>query len=203
MDCGACHSDPHGGQFADSKLAPRGCVDCHGEQRFDEHFIDLERHDATAMPLVQAHRELACEACHTIPEPEAPRVFAGTPARCEACHADAHFGAFAAQADELARLKQGECAACHDASSFDAADHGAFDHARWTGFDLQGAHAQEACEVCHVRAPEPDELGRRFGRITDHFGEFTGCKTCHADPHRGVFDTKTLPQSHSPIRKIY
>jgi hypothetical protein len=65
-----------------------------------------------------------------------------------------------------------------------------FDHGEWTGFAVEGAHRQAECTVCHPLAEEPDERGRRFGYVEEHFGVFTGCVTCHEDPHGGLFDRK-------------
>ena len=63
-------------------------------------------------------------------------------------------------------------------------------------FGVRGRSASQAeCEACHPRSAEPDALGRRFGRVADHFGAYTGCVTCHADPHGGRFDAPDLPAS--------
>jgi hypothetical protein len=67
-----------------------------------------------------------------------------------------------------------DCALCHRGSDWHTlkADF-RFDHAKETGVELQGAHAQAACLLCHNdRGP------------VSHYAN-QGCAGCHADPHRG------------------
>jgi hypothetical protein len=186
--CSRCHEDVHGGQFDQGPFAGQECTACHAREAFLPHAFTVETHALAALPLEGAHVESACYACHEDPTEVAPRLFRGTPTDCDACHADAHDGFFRPFAAGLAAVEHGECARCHDAASFSAVPEQRFDHGRWTGFPVDGAHAQERCEVCHPRAEQPDPDGRTFGRISEHFGAFTGCVTCHADPHVGWFD---------------
>jgi hypothetical protein len=187
-DCASCHDDPHGGQFEQGPFAGQGCLACHERGRFEPHVFGLELHERTAMPLTGLHAETACEECHRVEAEGVPRTFHGTPAECSACHADAHRAFFVERARLIAELSSPECGTCHDTTSFGTVEEGRFDHGFWTGFPVDGAHAQEDCALCHADAHEPDELGRRFGRVADHFGAFEGCRTCHADPHQGAFD---------------
>jgi hypothetical protein len=83
------------------------------------------------------------------------------------------------------------CSVCHQPTKFTEVDR--FDHQRWTGFPITGAHAQEQCVACHRRSDKPDETGRTFGRIRERYGAMQGCVTCHKDPHRGQFDLPELP----------
>jgi hypothetical protein len=181
--CRACHADPHAGQFTPlpGTLAELGndCLACHERLHFTPPSFGLEEHARAGLPLTGSHRELACEACHERVG-DAPRAFSGTPRRCDACHADAHDAFFEP------RLGAGDCGRCHATSAFDAVPR--FDHERWTAFAVRGAHEQAACESCHPRSAEPDDGGRTFGRVAEHFGTFAGCITCHADPHGGRFD---------------
>jgi hypothetical protein len=68
-----------------------------------------------------------------------------------------------------------------------------FDHARSTGFPVDGAHAESTCEACHAPTALADGAGRTFGtrrrpvRESAAFREGSGCATCHADPHGGHF----------------
>jgi len=191
-ECRACHQDPHGGQF-DGGPFSGGCIDCHDRAHFDPPAFGVAEHEQTAMPLDGRHAETDCRACHEEPVAGGPRVFHGTPGRCESCHGDAHQGAFERFGAELAAVEAGSCAACHDASSFGgSAPDEAFEHARWTGFPLDGAHAQTTCESCHPRSAEPDRLGRTFGRASSAVGGVTHCVQCHADPHGGSFDRPGL-----------
>lgn len=200
-DCSACHEDVHRGQFAEGPFAGQECTACHDHLRWTPHAFTTEKHVLAALPLEQTHATTECNACHVDPKEGEPRVFHGTKNRCEDCHADAHAGFFAPFFAERAAPKQGECAQCHDASTFASLPHptphvqgGGFDHDAWTDFPVRGAHAESACEACHRPNETPDDKGRRFGRVEQQFGPFTGCVTCHADPHRGGFDSAELPK---------
>ncbi len=189
--CVSCHEDPHGGQFGTGPFARVGCIACHAPTHFEPHAFSQRKHERTALPLTGAHVETACEECHRVPAKGGPRLFRGTGFRCEACHADAHRGFFDGFAEELAEVEMGTCAKCHGTEAFDGVEESAFDHARWTGFALRGAHAQSQCSICHEDADEPDDSGRTFGLVDDLFGPFErgdGCAVCHEDPHRGGFD---------------
>ncbi|MEZ6014970.1 MAG: hypothetical protein R3F49_07655, partial [Planctomycetota bacterium] len=73
LDCAACHSDPHGGQFrdgafADADLTGGGCVACHAPAGFAPHTFDLTQHAQAAFTVDGAHAALDCGACHVVPE---------------------------------------------------------------------------------------------------------------------------------------
>jgi hypothetical protein len=189
QDCAACHSDPHGGQFVTAGGTLQACVECHGSQTFSAHGFDLARHASTAFPLDGSHAKVRCDACHERVG-DAPRRFRGTARDCAQCHADVHGDAFYSAVSGTAR----DCATCHESTDF-AAERGfnAEVHAQRTGFELAGAHLRADCERCHVRSPQPDALGRRFGRVANVFGTpVDACATCHADAHAGAFDGAAL-----------
>ncbi|MGE3174258.1 MAG: hypothetical protein AB7O97_16640 [Planctomycetota bacterium] len=190
--CASCHDDPHGGQFADSALAGAGCVSCHERRGFAPHAFTAERHARTALPLDGAHADAACADCHARERDDLPRRFHGTKSRCEACHTDGHGRAFASVTGELQQDARGTCAVCHGTASF-GRDGAPFDHGRYTGFRLDGAHALAACETCHPRAEQPDANGRTFGHTAAHAALSTGCGTCHDDVHQGRFDRPGMP----------
>jgi len=192
-DCRRCHADPHGGQFDTGPFAGEQCSACHERTRFVPHAFTADLHARAAMPLDGRHAELRCEACHELSDGGGPRLFHGTPSRCELCHEDPHRGFFDPHAEALAGTPRGTCARCHGTESFSEIEPGAFDHGAWTGFALAGAHAQAACESCHRRLPEPDPLGRTFGVASVVFGPVGGCVSCHADPHDGAFDDPRRP----------
>jgi hypothetical protein len=188
--CSACHADVHEGQFETGPFAGAECDACHDPLRFEPHAFGAEEHGRTALELTGKHLEAACEECHAKASPDSARAFRGTSAECDACHADAHAAFFEPVTELLAEVEHGECARCHDAESFAgaAAD---FEHETFTGFAVLGAHAQSECTSCHVPAAGPDATGRTFGRVEAHFGAFTGCVSCHADPHGGLFEEET------------
>ena len=185
--CGQCHSDPHEGQFQDSPFAD-GCLECHGRLAFAPHEFTLEKHGQTRLSLEGGHADQDCVACHAEAGPEQARVFADAEHRCEKCHDDGHDGFFASFATGLESNPAGECARCHQVTSFSDVPASHFDHDFWTGFGVDGAHAQNSCESCHPRSVEADETGRTFGRATEEFSRIEGCASCHVDPHAGQFD---------------
>ena len=83
--CTACHTDPHGGQFATVEPL-RQCTDCHGNATWRAVPIDQDHHDA--YPLVGAHKKVACSGCHKpeiINEVTTVR-YRPIAHRCEDCH---------------------------------------------------------------------------------------------------------------------
>lgn len=169
--CISCHKDPHAGQFG-----ARGCRECHEDLRWKPSRIDLVAHARAGFALEDAHAKVECNACHLVRAEV--RRYADTPKLCSGCHADAHPGAFA---------QAKGCEECHQADSFAAAAKG-FDHARWTGFVVDGAHERAGCESCHVPAAQPDAAKRRFGRVAARApARAADCANCHADAHRGFF----------------
>lgn len=195
-DCGACHADPHAGQFVADGGVPVACIQCHAREAFEPHAFDVAAHARTAFPLDGSHVRVECDACH-VKQGTAPRTFRGTPARCEQCHADVHSRLFDTPMGALALRddSRGSCAICHGTTRFsDTRDtFGAPEHAQSTGFVLRAAHERAQCEACHTRAAEPDSQGRRFGRVAELFGTpVTECATCHEDVHRGAFERSEL-----------
>jgi len=182
-----CHEDVHAGQFETGPFAGQECSACHARTHFEPHDFTPAKHAEGALELTGEHLAIECSACHELPSEEEPRRFRGTPSDCEECHVDAHDGFFEPFVAGLLPPPHGECERCHDAERFANAGQG-FEHGRFTGFEIAGAHAEAECAVCHQARPEPDALGRSFGTVREHFGEFTGCVTCHADPHAGFFD---------------
>lgn len=174
--CAACHADPHRGEFGD--LPARGdCRQCHAATHFMPSDFDLGRHARTGFPLTGAHQAVACATCH---EPARVPRFTGTPRECAACHADPHGGTFERAGVPTVVEGRVGCARCHDTGSFGAVREGAFDHERWTGWPLRGAHARASCAACHP--PVPRGADRRATARAER-----ACASCHADPHAGQF----------------
>jgi len=185
--CSVCHEDVHAGQFETGPFAGQECSACHARTHFEPHDFTPEKHAQGALELTGRHLELECGECHEAPGADEPRRFRGTDASCAACHEDAHDGFFAPRLTGLLPTPHGACERCHDAERFANAEHD-FDHGFFTGFEVEGAHAQTECAACHRPRAEPDARGRSFGTVREHFGAFEGCVTCHADPHQGFFD---------------
>lgn len=187
-DCASCHESPHGEQFVDDPFSENNCVVCHDRTAFEPHAFDAGKHARAAIELSGTHGTLECTECHDRVGAQEEMLFRGTPKRCEDCHDDAHEQFFAKRQAKHGTPDEGACATCHTTETFDEIPVGRFQHVRWTGFDLRGAHAQNTCETCHAPSAEPDENGRQFGRVAQHFGKVQDCSSCHGDPHGGEFD---------------
>jgi hypothetical protein len=160
-DCYSCHEDDdsHEDQLG------KACGDCHNEIGWTENV--LFDHGLTIFPLIGSHADAACEDCH-----ETPR-FKDAPEACIDCHLE----------DDVHEKKLGsDCGLCHSPSDWARWE---FDHNLQTRFEIDGAHMELQCEVCHTRPMKSDvELGRTCGgchrRDDVHDGEFgTDCERCH------------------------
>ena len=176
--CSDCHADAHQEQLA--ARADRGaCESCHGVEGFVPARFGPAEHAATRFPLQDAHRAVACLACHRQagqrPAPasaSSPALAAGTSAvvlhfedrSCAACHRDPHAGQFVADG-------RTDCARCHGAASWRLPG---FDHAR-TRFPLDGSHARAACASCHRTESATNQRFVRYRPLD------TACRACHTD----------------------
>jgi len=178
--CANCHGDAHEG-FFDPDSA---CVKCHGTSSFRELTVGGFDHAArTQFVVLGAHAQDGCESCHA--RAETPDRFGRTFGRveqrfgkfegCVTCHKDPHGDSFSG--------KPG-CADCHSQISFRALPD-EFDHERWTGFVLDGAHGKASCSACHAPLRKPDADGRTSRRALG-----AKCADCHADPHAKQFAVK-------------
>ena len=202
-ECSGCHADAHRGFFAArASEDARGCELCHAADAVDASgalagfAAARERFDhaaATGFALSGAHAAAACEACHrpsARPDPTGrtlgflAETLSGDPRACASCHADAHYGFFAARGLSA-------CGSCHATDRFAPATDG-FDHAT-TGYALTGAHVRAACASCHPALPARDAAGRSFARAPAAAADAAAaCTACHADVHRGAFDRAGL-----------
>jgi hypothetical protein len=149
--CADCHADLHRGQFG------ARCEECHTVKGWSA-AIQATKGHTNRFPLVGAHSALQCEDCH---RGAAAATFAGLRTDCYSCHQRSF--QTAPSVDHRAAGFPVTCQDCHGADSWRAAR---FDHARFTGFSLLGAHAQLDCTSCHVG-------GRYKGTPAD-------CFSCHA-----------------------
>jgi hypothetical protein len=195
--CEACHLDAHGGFFEDTLPADQvpehgTCEACHTTTKFaDLPEGGFDHEGFTDFAIRGAHAESDCQSCHpTAKAPDASgRTFGrveehfGKFAGCVTCHDDPHLGRF--DSAQLPAEVDGrtDCARCHEESSFRALKDG-FDHGRWTGFDLVGAHALD-CAACHEPLRVPDKVGRTWQAAMG-----AKCSDCHVDPHAGQFDAR-------------
>jgi hypothetical protein len=191
--CDTCHVDVHDGVFerAGRPLSLDGratCERCHDVERFGGDVARRFDHGLfTGFALAGGHGRAKCEDCHGEGRDEkhalgkVAKRYPGPTERCETCHRDPHDGRFD-RADSPAVVDgRTGCARCHGVETFRDVSPTAFDHARWTGFVLEKAHASAACEACHVPTPNLRDgmhLGRSAGKE---------CAACHDDAHAGQF----------------
>ena len=162
----------------------RDCSHCHAEHQGEKFVpirwdVDLSEfdHGRTGYPLEGSHRGLECRKCHQAKNVPAAarrrilvkdltRTYLGLSRACSSCHLDAHRGQLAL-----------DCLRCHTYSKWKPA--AKFDHAR-AKYPLDGALQKLACQKCHPPTGEKSYL--QFAGL-----RFTGCDSCHKDPHRAAF----------------
>jgi hypothetical protein len=158
--CATCHEDVHKGRFGTT------CTNCHNTSDWHNAKVQQEGfdHSKTNYPLTGAHREVACQKCHTPGADGLPR-YKGLPfATCSSCHADPHKGEF----------KQ-DCTSCHTTSTWKKSGfQSQFDHSK-TAFPLLGKHKDVNCVACHKAADFKAPL------------QYKLCSNCHKDEHGGQF----------------
>ena len=194
--CGSCHKDPHHGAMR------KECAACHstgGWSLLDRSSLKGSfDHATTGFALKGRHATVACAACHdartasglegihirfvrgteshSFPRPQA--------AKCQACHEDAHEGAFVGRPDG------GACDACHREDAWVPATFDAARHNRETRFPLKGAHVVVPCRSCHEKngAKHPTF---RLGSVT--------CRSCHeaSSPHGSQFTGRACSDCHT------
>ena len=198
--CTDCHEDVaermqakvgwHGLQSGD-------CSSCHREHRGREaDLLGLDRaswnHELAAFPLRGAHVKVECDDCHRRAGRDQRVAFHAQGiafGRCADCHEDPHGVDF---------VRARDCGECHAERGFraDALVAERFDHARDTGFSLEGAHAAVPCGRCHTDARRSIE--RADSRPPDSSAP-RDCAGCHEDPHRAALGTR-CESCHTPAR---
>ncbi len=155
--CADCHADIHRGQFGSN------CAQCHTVKGWEALRQQVKDH-TNRFPLLGAHAMLDCIDCH---KGEAVGQFVGLPTSCISCH-NSDFQK-ALDPNHQALNFPTTCESCHSVDTwFDAK----FDHLKFTGFALTGAHATLPCTACHLN------------------GQFAGtpanCYGCHANDYNGT-----------------
>lgn len=192
---------------AESSQRAVGCARCHDTRSFRGAADGFDHAAWTGYALDGAHAALDCQECH-LQEPGGgrrlgpialafrPGASAADVARCTACHGDPHGGRFDGVAlPEVVDGRAG-CARCHGTAKFAEVPPARFDHGRWTGFALRGAHEHTRCSACHGVGATPAEpsirdarVARRLGAVADVFpGPVDQCATCHTNPHGERYD---------------
>jgi hypothetical protein len=187
--CGDCHPNAHPDLRPAPPAASGDCADCHTVDGFLPARYAAAEHESARYPLREAHRAVACPACHVqamgkplkaeskrVADFLAPLVISpwrlrekdARFAKCGDCHASGHRDQFAAR----------DCADCHEPTTWARAARFAHDQ---SPYRLDGRHRQVACRQCH--AGERDAAGA-FVRYRPLPAD---CEACHADPHYGQF----------------
>jgi hypothetical protein len=141
------------------------CLACHdGIDRYGQF-----SHRQTQFDLTGKHSQTICSKCHLNARTQADLQH--TPTSCPACHlsSDPHSGRFGQ-----------ECGTCHNPNGW--SDNVKFDHTL-ASFQLEGDHAEVACEACHLNRQfqgTPSDCFSCHKQIDAHRGEFgTDCAVCH------------------------
>ena len=202
--CDQCHGDAHAGYFDETLSGAResapepkhgDCALCHSPSAFSPAFSpdgDFNHGFWTRYALEGSHASAECTSCHArSPEPdENGRTFGrvhqiyGEVTGCNTCHTDVHEGLFDRKGLSAEVQGREDCARCHSPVTFRSLPHG-FDHGKWTGWRLDGAHAEADCTACHAPLRRPDAAGRTWGRAKGK-----DCASCHQSPHGEQFETR-------------
>lgn len=148
-------------------------------------------------PLIEGHKDLEgkdCLKCHDAGK--------GVPDnKCLECHKD--IKKFVTAKKGFHGLNTQSCMTCHadhKGRSFDSTvfDLKKFDHAKSTGYSLDGKHAEIKCLECHTEK-RSDKVIRK--NETRFMGQVSSCVSCHKkqDPHffKGPFASKDCNACHN------
>ncbi|MCB1043674.1 MAG: hypothetical protein KDC35_12070 [Acidobacteria bacterium] len=153
--CQDCHRDPHEGSIRGAT-----CESCHSVTSWPQSHFD---HAVTRFPLVGAHNDVDCKACH-LPTVAGAMVFQTIDDTCDSCHDDPHRNQFARS-----------CNACHESTQWQTLR---FFHDRDSRFPLEGAHANIDCDQCHVRVQDTEGVFVRYRPLAAE------CEFCHGPNRR-------------------
>ena len=156
-NCSDCHADIHRRKFG------ADCAQCHSVLGWQVSLKTIKEHE-NRFPLIGAHAAVECEACH---KGAAVGQYQGLSTDCTTCH----FKDFKAATNpsHTALNFPSTCQSCHSADTWLGAK---FDHLKFTGYALTGAHATLDCVSCHIG-------GKYQGTPTD-------CYSCHTKDYNGT-----------------
>jgi hypothetical protein len=166
-NCGACHAPPwsketmadrclnchadvrrqiDGGLSLHGKFAAgRKCRQCHTEHKGAHGTLTSLAHfdhDCARFHLTGAHRQVACQSCHT------GGGYKGTPQTCAGCHAEPPTPA-------VHKHSYGKsCASCHGTQTWKGSS---FQHTIFSINHGRRRGTQSTCATCHPNAEKPRE----------------------------------------------
>jgi glutamate mutase epsilon subunit len=156
--CADCHADLHRRQFGGK------CDSCHTVRGWRVSLGSIQQHE-NRFPLMGAHQAVECDSCH---RSAASGQFVGLSTECASCHMNDYLNTNVPD-HEAANLPI-KCDECHQ---FDSWRGVRFDHVRYTGFALEGAHGRLECAHCHSAG---------------FAGTSANCFSCHANDFAGTTD---------------
>jgi hypothetical protein len=173
--CSDCHADFHRRQFGSN------CANCHSVKGWQVSLQAVQNHQ-NRFPLVGAHSLLQCEDCH---KNAAAGQFVGLSTACYSCHQQDFLTPVV---DHVGLGFPTTCESCHTMDSWFNAK---FDHLRYTGYALTGAHATLECTACHVNNVFKGTPAQCFACHSNEFNSSTNpphaqmglprdCAICHS-----------------------
>jgi hypothetical protein len=175
--CADCHADIHKGQMGAS------CDQCHNVKGWHVALQQINQH-LNRFPLIGAHATLDCDSCHT---GAAVGQFQGLSTACYSCHQKDYLNTRSSGLDHVALNLPTTCEQCHSMDNWMGAR---FDHLKFTGFALTGAHATLDCSACHAGGKFANTPATCAGCHLADFNKTnnpphaqagfpTTCQTCH------------------------
>jgi hypothetical protein len=134
-NCADCHADIHRRQFG------ANCESCHTVKGWQVSLKQIRDHQ-NRFPLIGAHAMLQCDDCH---KNAAAGQFTGLSTACYSCH-QRDF-----QTPVLNHAAAGFPATCESCHTVNTWFNAKFDHLKYTGYALTGAHATLPCTACHIK----------------------------------------------------
>jgi len=132
--CADCHADIHKRQFGSA------CEQCHTVKGWQVSVQQIQNHQ-NRFPLMGAHAAVDCDSCH---KSAAVGQFQGLSTACYSCHAK-EFQSTTGPSHVAAGFST-SCEQCHGFDNWFGVH---FDHLKYTGYALTGAHVTLACNACH------------------------------------------------------
>ena len=173
--CSDCHADIHRRQFG------ANCESCHTVRGWQASLSQIRDHQ-NRFPLVGAHALLQCDDCH---KNAAAGQFTGLSTACYSCH-QSDF-----KTPVINHVSAGFPTTCESCHTMDTWFNARFDHLKFTGYALTGAHATLPCTACHINNLYAGTPATCYGcHSTDYIGSKNpphvqlglphDCATCHS-----------------------
>ncbi len=187
--CAECHADIHRGKLG------ANCEQCHSVRGWSVQAQQIQQHN-NRFPLLGAHAAVDCDACH---KNGALSNYTTMATDCYSCHSSD----FQTAQPNHAQLKfPTDCTQCHGMDNWLGAK---FDHLKFTGFALTGAHATLDCVACHLGGNYTNTPATCVGCHLNDFNKTNNpphvqagfpqtCQTCHSTAawNPATFDHNTF-----------